>query len=494
MKDLNKKTAFDKHWEEVFQDAEMAPSEGVWDKIDASLSKEEAGYFKRKAFMFKLLAAASIAFALGIGIFSVNYYLGNPNQSEMAQSEEQTGEERNDVIAQALEQEEFTEANASSLKEVENASVKSKGSNLPNTTNAHSTDLIAANARNSSAAAGTTNASSGASENIVSIVVPTEENSELVMDGDATQEPQVFLSSLDELSPLGVDSDFEDKMTYEIDHIYLIPIMPRGASKIKKKDTDGVLMASLDFSAGQFDPNFQQGSSPSFSSPNAFMASGARAELASFDATNKNFLLVRSRGQETKPELSYSYGANIGFKISPRFLLQTGLAYRKASTTTYTTSYIENAGSNTRIPFVASYDYQLSGLSKVSDMERTGLDNRYEFASIPIRAGYVVLNKIISVTVLAGVSSEFFINNEIQADSQFLQSISSSNGEGSHFKNVYFNGSIGTMLGYSFADSYMLTLEPSYRMALNSFTKDGFYLESYPSSFMLSFGVAYNFK
>lgn len=494
MKDLNKKTAFDKHWEEVFQEAEMTPSEGVWNKIDASLSKEEAGYFKRKAFMFKLLAAASIAFALGIGIFSINYYLGNPNQPEMAQSEDPTGEERNDPIAQALEQREITEANASSLKEIEKASVKSKGSNLPKNTNAPSADLIAAKARNSSDVAATASASSDASEDIASIVVPVDENSELGMGGGATQEPQVFLASMDELSPLGVGSDLEDEIFYEIDHIYLIPVMPRGASKIKRNHTDGVLMASLDFSAGQFDPNFQQGSAPSVSSPNAFMASGARAELASFDATNKNFLLVRSRGQETKPELIYSYGANIGFKISPRFLLQTGLAYRKASTTTYTTSFIENAGSNMRVPFVASYDYQLSGLSKVSDMERTGLDNQYEFASIPIRAGYVVLNNKISITVLAGVSSEFFINNEIQTNSQFLQSLSSSNGEGSHFKNVYFNGSIGTMLGYTFAEKYMLTLEPSYRVALNSFTKDSFYLESYPSSLMLSFGVAYSFK
>jgi hypothetical protein len=50
------------------------------------------------------------------------------------------------------------------------------------------------------------------------------------------------------------------------------------------------------------------------------------------------------------------------------------------------------------------------------------------------------------------------------------------------------------MLGYSFAKNYSITLEPSYRMAINSFTKDSFYLDSYPSSFMLSFGVAYNFR
>ena len=76
MKHLNKRTEFDKQWEDAFKDAEMAPSEGVWDKIDSTLSKEEAGYFRRRALIYKLLAAASIIFALGVVMFSINYYLG----------------------------------------------------------------------------------------------------------------------------------------------------------------------------------------------------------------------------------------------------------------------------------------------------------------------------------------------------------------------------------------------------------------------------------
>ena len=84
MKNLDKKTEFDKQWEEAFSDAEMAPTEVVWDRIDAAMSKEEAGYFKRKAFIFKMLAAACIAFALGVGIFSINHYLNQDNNAETA--------------------------------------------------------------------------------------------------------------------------------------------------------------------------------------------------------------------------------------------------------------------------------------------------------------------------------------------------------------------------------------------------------------------------
>ena len=95
---------------------------------------------------------------------------------------------------------------------------------------------------------------------------------------------------------------------------------------------------------------------------------------------------------------------------------------------------------------------------------------------------------------MAGISSEFFLNNQIEDKSNYLETLSSASGDGSPYKNVYFNGSLGTMLGYTFARNYVITLEPSYRFAVNSFTRDDFYLNSYPSSFMVSFGVAYNFK
>ena len=111
------------------------------------------------------------------------------------------------------------------------------------------------------------------------------------------------------------------------------------------------------------------------------------------------------------------------------------------------------------------------------------MSNQYEFASIPLRAGYVLVDKKFNLTFLAGVSSELFLNNEIESSSGEFETLTSSSGDDSPYKNVYFNGSLGTMLGYSFASNYLITVEPSYRFAMNSFTKDDFYLNSYPSSF-----------
>ena len=479
MKNLNERSEFERQWEDIFKEAEMAPSEGVWDKIDSALSKEEAGYFKKRAFYFRLLAAASIAFALGVSIFSINYYLGhNADQSVVENTDGNIG-----TINHA-------ESNAPGESAIIDGKINQRGGE----------EQIESQRGNLSDSNFLTQSENQEikSEEVNSIpFISTPDNREIISaeSNEPAASREFYNAKSIELK--GIDLYTRNEMIYDIDHIYLIPIMPKGASKQRTvKGTQ--FLASLDFSTGVFDPNFQQGGSTLASSPNALF-SGARVEsvndqLASFNTTNKDFLLVRSAGQETRPEISFSYGANVGFKLSRRIVLLTGIAYRKANTTTTTTGYFEDAESNARIPIVASHQYQLNGLSSVNRIDETDLRNQYEFASIPVRAGYVVYDKKFNVTLLAGISSEFFLNNRIVDPSNYLETLSSSSSDASPYKSVYFNGTLGTMLGYSFAKNYLISIEPTYRFAMNSFTRDDFYLNSLPKSFMVSFGVTYNFK
>ena len=478
MKKSNKLTEFERQWEDAFKDAEMAPSEGVWDKIDSNISKDEAGYFRKRAFLFKLLAAASIAFALGVSVFSINYYV-NHDEAEMVSVQ---GDGNNENLN-------FSDSDQAQISDSD-AEVKDRDSQEGQISNEHeipSESVILAQSNNRGILAEKPGKSN-------TILLDIEDNEPLIVDSDNSREFLTFK----EIYAKGIDISNKEDMVYEIDHIYLIPVMPRGSSENKKEKESGLFLAGLDFSTGVFDPNFQQGGNL-FSSADYSALAGARVEsvndqLASFNTANKAFAVVRSTGTETEPEIAYSYGANIGYKLSKRIIVQTGIAYRKASTTTTTTGYVEQIGSGTRIPIIAAYQYQLDGLSYVKPISEISLSNQYEFVSVPLRAGYVLLDKKINLTFLAGISSEFFLNNQIVDKSKYLETLSNSSGDGSPYKSIYFNGSLGTMVGYTFAKNYAITLEPSYRFAVNSFTKDDFYLNSYPSSFMLSFGIAYNFR
>lgn len=497
MKDLNKRTEFDKQWEDAFEEAEMAPSEGVWDKIDSALSKEEAGYFRKRAFIYKLLAAASIVFALGVGIFSINYYLALQVEPisllEKNNSEDQI---RYDEDLSSIE----IDAKNEVFGSVENQNLPDKAQPAAEM---EGTQFALQDQING------TGELYGVDNSDIVGSIPTENSSLLLASNENSEQDDISgygdnlldQFNLKQIGRQEISLSSKEELILAIDHIYLIPLMPKGASK-KKNDREsesGVFLAGLDFSTGVFNPNFEQGggnavASSGFSSLANTRVESVNDQLASFNATNKDFLLVRSAGKETEPDISYGYGANLGFKVTRRIILQTGIGYRKSNTTTTTTGYLEENGSDARIPIVASYQYQLDGLSSVNRIDETNLSNQYEFASIPLRAGYIFLDKKFNLTLLAGISSEFFLNNQIEDESNYLQSLSTSSGEGSPYKNVYFNGSLGTMLGYTFSKNYVITLEPSYRFAVNSFTNDDFYLNSYPSSFMVSFGVAYNFK
>ena len=493
MKNINKMTAFDRQWKDAFKQAEMSPPEGVWDKIDAELSKEEAGFFKRRAFIYKLLAAASIAFALGIGAFSVNYLLNDGTGQEVVQeqqnyqnlmnNDETSSSDDQDLIAQGDTQHENAgEGHIESLNQSVDGTVSQEVVSSQQVKLAHNDQNEFEQFNNSSAQV---------------LFIETIEESELVSPKFTAMEDKDFIT-LSELKSHGIQAVFDDDLVYSIDHMYLIPVIPAGTYKKQKKEPmEGTFLAGLDFSTGLFDPNFQQGNNV-FASTGGATFADARVEsindqYASFNTTNKDLLVVRSAGMENKPEVSYCYGANFGFKVSRRILLQTGVAYRKSNSTITTTGYFEDANSATQIPIVAAHNYQMEGLSAVKKVPETDLKSQYEFASIPLRAGYIALDRKVNITLLAGISSELFLNNQIGGNENF-ETLSNSKGDGSPYKSVYFNGSLGTMFGYTFAKNYLITVEPSYRFAVNSFTQEDFYLNSYPSSFMLSFGVAYNFK
>ncbi len=477
MKNLSEKSDFEHLWENAFSEAEMAPSDHIWDKIDATLSKEEAGKYRKRVFMYKLLAAASVAFALGIGAFSLNYYSRNETPSGLASS--------NITPTELLHDENTNISSDNKLQPTQ--SIRENESLAPES------DRIASN----NDVAEQTNV---IDEKLFMPILDTQPEVTIVQGSTSEASPNKRqVNAVRGLNPLGIDNETSlNLVTMAPEHIYMIPIMPRGASKNMRYSQELNFIAGLDFSTGLFDPNFGQTASSTFSS-NTGIAAMAGAEkfndqLASFNTVNKDFLAVRESGKETTPEVSFSYGANVGFKMSRRIILQTGIAYRKSNSTTTSSAYIEDVSSGKRMPVVASYNYSLEGLSVVNSMDETSLTNQFEFASVPLRAGYMILDKKLNLTVLAGVSTEFFLGNNITGGGAFLESISNSQGDDSPYKDVYFNGSIGTMVGYTIFGNYNITIEPGYRFAINSFTKEDFYLNSYPSAFNLAFGVTYNFR
>jgi hypothetical protein len=91
MNDMERRK-FEDSFKDAFQDAQMEPTDGVWTNIELDLEKASGGEMKRRLLFYKLLAAASITFAMcvaGVGYFTYNDTpdaIASTNSTERASS------------------------------------------------------------------------------------------------------------------------------------------------------------------------------------------------------------------------------------------------------------------------------------------------------------------------------------------------------------------------------------------------------------------------
>src|SRR5687767_11937168 len=78
---------FEDSWKQAFEKAELNPSEDVWTNIELDLEKAEGHQMRRKLLFYKMVAAASVIFAVAMGAAGI--YLGNRQNNQLALSSTQ---------------------------------------------------------------------------------------------------------------------------------------------------------------------------------------------------------------------------------------------------------------------------------------------------------------------------------------------------------------------------------------------------------------------
>lgn len=257
-----------------------------------------------------------------------------------------------------------------------------------------------------------------------------------------------------------------------------LPPLPQRISgvPIYRSDQDTkrvVLWAGLNMTPGYFDPNFQsQGAVQGLQSP-SFAQSTLQPE------------------EEHRTGFSMSFGIEMGVKLSDRWQLSGGIQYLNNNVQSSTNAILDQ-----RTPIFSSVieTLDLSDSRANITFVPTELDNTFQFLSIPVQAGYLVLDKKVKVLVNAGIASDIFLKNKITALDRSLESITINPGPNAPFRSVYFNGILGAEASYEFLPRYLITLEPRYKLAISEFTRPESSYSSFPSSFGIGLGVKYIFK
>jgi hypothetical protein len=195
---------------------------------------------------------------------------------------------------------------------------------------------------------------------------------------------------------------------------------------------------------------------------------------------------------------SYSVGVSMGTRISSRWVLQGGLNYMTQASD-YTASAVGTADyenfSAPSVNSIMSADKQSSelALSGVVPTAPYNVNNSLQFVSVPLQAGYLLVNRKVGVQLNGGLSTDLFIQNTITPEGDNLEKTTEGSGSNSPYRTVNFSGLVGTELTYKFSKHYRLALNPGLRYPLNSIYKSDQPVTAAPMTFDIGLRFRYIF-
>jgi hypothetical protein len=437
---------FEREWENAFEGAEMAPSETVWSKVEVAVANNEGKDYKRSLLFFKLLAAASVSFAMCVGGWQLyeNYYNQESSFDVIADQESDIStlsnegiKENEPLIAQKKEGE-----NNTNERMVPSADTHYTGESDSN----RSTDK-----QIKSAAEQTTD-----SDPLLVINEDDSNNRQADNDRGEALDKAAFIaqntvSSPDKLENLGVDFF---TVNGELVEPKMVPWLSN-ISTTRKTDFKG-LWAGVGIGAGSFNSS-SNGADMSMASSEEFFNSDAGSISDSQDLVSDE-----SDGN------AYSFGLNVGAQISKRVVLMSGLSYVQQ----FTTSNSNIVALNTSGYSAVNRNSSLSSEASYAYTDSYKISNTYELLSVPVQAGYILLDRKFNIMLLGGVSNDIFLRQKISDESGRARSVENT-GSDSGYSIYSLSGLFGSEFSYDLGENYSLSLQPQVRQTINSFTPEG---------------------
>lgn len=519
---------FEDQWKEAFSQAEVSPSSDSWINIELELERAEGQRMKRRLLFYKTLAAASVVFAMAIG-GGTGLYI-NQQRSIITSSNNQLLSHNNNTQNETSLQDQ-------SLKTIAPESITTKDETLQQKAETTTSDSAPRERTNSGNVQGKSSTTEIADDQriafaeglqkdqekaekkrtgntSVNVATPTtpvtgkqlpaeharqfyEDNNligyaEIPMSGSASDEEVPLALSLD---PKRLPALYQNKnialqlpKQAEADPVAVMLAQLAAREKeiteeeIEKPSSlkDEKLWTSVGVSAGSFNTI---ASNVSPTSSNTFIANNA--SLADSE--------IKASG------VAYAVGVNMGTRIANRWVLQGGVNYL-----TQSSDYTANAA-------VRSPDYQTFRPASINELEQLNQDdariatseklvttapynvnNSVRYISLPVQAGYLLVNSKFGVQLNAGISTDLFIQNVKTAEGQSIKNVDQGRGD-APYRPMNFSGLMGTELSYKFNRHYRIAVNPGLRYPFRSIYKSELGLESSPLTFDVGLRFRYIF-
>ncbi|MBI3218118.1 MAG: hypothetical protein HYZ44_01260 [Bacteroidetes bacterium] len=443
---------FEEEWKSALDGAEMAPSDHVWNSIDLKISHAEQGEMKKRVLFYQRVAAASILFALCLG--AAGWFWNYEDASVKSLASQTVGENQKES-ASSIAKVPFSNQNSSNssavtITESQNAnSIKSAVGNYENGVKTR----IENGGKNHALASEASNGS-----DIAAMIAPADKNvltlgKEAELESRRTSQSNTGFEngSVTELATNGLSMSairLTGKPVEQIESARTFKIAKKEQSPTDDQNRNW--WASVNGSGGAYNQS---------SSSNSVATS-----LFQQSATSTFYAAPNSK--EVGVGTSFSYGMSMGKKVANRWVVMGGVNYLNQSIDYQTNIVLQDASQSKA--FLADLASLSSNLASTNPYV---LRNTNEFISVPLQAGYLLLNRKAGVQLNAGVAADIFYRNTMTDLSGQFGSFSQAAGDNSVYRNLNWTGLLGTELSYKMNRHYQVSLMPGFRYSFNSVLK-----------------------
>ena len=483
---------FEESWKKAFEKAEVSPSDAVWTNIELDLERAKGGELRKRVMFYKMLAAASVIFAMAIGGIGYYYSFGpsRTTNNGLALQEIHKQESEQPTTREPLsadKQSKSTPSLNSPLNPSKQPSPTDARRTLEDGATAYNFSKDASSTRSDQTGAPTINQQQSANPKDTRMETSSYDASFTSLPSGVTDEklPPLY-------APRQIVLDF-NKQQDIVDPV--MAMMARLEAREKElqddkgereqnENVDENLWTSIGFAAGSF--NTVQASAPASNARPATLAMAA-APIVDQEAKATGY--------------SYSMGVNVGTKLSDRWVFQGGVNYL-----THASEYVAN---NVVMEGPANFQQQKFRAVSTNELMYTdagdlsdklvysapySVNNNMRYLSIPLQAGYLVVNRTFGLQLNAGLATDLFLQNTISGQSDQLAKTSQSMGSESPYRTVNLSGLFGTEFSYRFGDHYRVSLNPGLRYPLNTIYKSELGVQSTPLTFDVGLRFRYIFR
>ncbi|MDW3194508.1 MAG: outer membrane beta-barrel protein [Cytophagales bacterium] len=478
-KQEDKKGKFEQSWEAAFSGAKVTPPSSIWNEIDHSLTQTQLIGLQKKTVIYKWTAAAAVIFAVSLAALalSLNFedvvtWLGfdASDQNTLTLSEDKNESTGNYAGFSILR------LNTDTNDEGKDVTPKSQ------------TQPLSVALSKIDTPGGKTIATRPTYSTIAGLSATDQPFGSMLDD--------IAVSSISLYRPMSKRPSNAILFGKPVNQLLAVNVPDPAAfgvngvmvNEVKRKVLNGKsktrFWSGVDFASGYFNPNYAPGNQIT------------SQEQAIQDAANRE--AIPELSQNISGGASYSVGVNFGMELKNRWSVEVGVLYSLLGARTFTNLILESEGFNKAV----AYSSEIAGLESVANLVESELtklsvddiqiNNTFQFVSIPVQAGYKLIDKRFNVTLNGGLAANLYLGNSLRGRQNF-SSFELEPGRRSPYRSLTIAAVTGFEVGYWIHRRVNLSFEPTYQKNLQSLTKNDAAFVANPSGIGVQVGFKYDF-